>query len=332
MLKKQFREAICCFTEAVAADDKDANSFFRRGQCFFCLKDTDKAISDFNRAILITEGNDQFYLWRGSAYAQLGRDELAIADFLRAFRLNPELIANYKRQIANQIVAQSTGQLTSQATAQSANQATTQSTNQATTQATNHATGQSADQLSEHPRANTVVLGNGASAAKDFAEAVRLSSRRLSGYFRPGSIYSGICIIDQDTSEKKVVYDVARAINKPQIKGSDFFVVQSARSDLDLRTRAIDAEPNDTEALFARALDYQTLKDIDHAVIDFTRLTELKPGEIKFWLARAFFFNSIGDTEKAKLDLSKAQELDLSLPAKIDFEQTVHDRSVKSEG
>ena len=285
MMKKRFREAISCFTEAINVNEKDANSYFRRGQCFLCINDVEKAMSDFDRAIGVTEGNDQYFLWRGTAYGQLGRDELAIEDFLRAFRLNPELVINYNKQLADK----SNSTPVSPVAPELQNQ-------------------------------NTVVVGNGANATRDFTEAVKRASQHLTARFRAGAVYSGIDTQNQDTGEKKVVYPVMRAVNQPKFKGKEYYILKNVKHDFDAQTRALDSLPNNVDALFDRALDFQALNDPDRATLDFTRLTELKPKEPIYWLARAYFFHTIGSEEQAKQNIGKAQELDLTLPAKIDFD------------
>jgi tetratricopeptide (TPR) repeat protein len=285
MQNKRFREAISCFTEALNVNDKDANSYFRRGQCFFCLNDIEKAMFDFDRAIGVTEGNDQYYLWRGTAYGQMGKDEQAIEDFLRAFRLNPELVINYNKQIAANAVNVPISPMTP-----------------------------------ELQNKNTVVIGNGANATKDFVEAVKRSTQHLTAYFRPGSIYNGINTLNQDTGVKKVVYPVARAVNEPKHYAREYYVLKNARHDFDVQVRALDALQTNVEALFERALDYQALGDPDHASLDFQRLVENQPKEPTYWLARAFFLHQIGNDDQARTNLAKAQELDLSLPSKIDFD------------
>lgn len=280
MMKKRFREAISCFTEAININDKDANSYFRRGQCFLCINETDKAISDFDRAIAVTEGNDQYFLWRGTANAQLGKDEPAIEDFMRAFRLNPELVVKYNKQMAT--------------------------------------AGGAASPVVSDP-ANSVTVGNGTNATKDFSEAVKRASQHLTAHFRAGLIYSGVDTQNQDTGEKKVVYPVTRAVNKPRHKGNPFYVLEGAKHDWEIQVRALDTYEGNAAALFDRALDYQAMADNDKANLDFERLVELKPQEPIYWLARAYFFHTIGNDEKSRQNVLKAQELDLTLPSKIDF-------------
>jgi tetratricopeptide (TPR) repeat protein len=280
MMKKRFREAISCFTEGINTNDKDANSYFRRGQCFLCINEIDKAISDFDRAIAITEGNDQYYLWRGTANAQLGNDEPAIEDFMRAFRINPELVVTYNKQMAT--------------------------------------AGGTASPVVSDP-AHSVQVGNGSNATKDFSEAVKRASQHLTAHFRAGLIYSGVDTQNQDTGEKKVVYPVSRAVNKPRHKGNPFYILENAKHDWDAQVRALDAYEGNAAALFDRALDFQMMGDNDKANLDFERLVELKPLEPRNWLARAYFFHTIGNDEKSRQNVLKAQELDLTLPTKIDF-------------
>jgi len=287
MQRKLFREAVSSFSESISNDDKDANSYFRRGQCFLCVKDLPSALEDFNRAIALTEGNDQFYLWRGTAYAQMGKDAAAINDYQRAFRINPSLVDNYKKYSAEQLPSVAAT-----------------------------ATMQGKDD-------RTVSLGSGANSTKDFIEAIRRSGEQSSGSFRTGAIYSGVYTKAQDTGKEIIVYPVGRAeLQPPKSKretAKEYYIVANPKHDIEQQILALDAMPEDASRYFERALDFEQLNQRKEAREDFNRAVSIKPDNVTYLLARAFFLYQIGNREDAQKDVSKARDADPSLPTTIEF-------------
>jgi tetratricopeptide (TPR) repeat protein len=283
MQRKLFREAVGSFSESISNDNRDANSYFRRGQCFLCLKDLPSALEDFDRAIALTEGNDQYYLWRGTAYAQMGKDEPAINDYRRAFRINPGLIDNYKKYAAEQLPSVA-------------------------------ATSAMHDAHDDR----TISVGSGANSTKDFVEAIRRSSEQSSGYFRPGAIYTGIYSKGPD-GKQVVVYPIGRAELQPTKAKKEYYVVLNPKHDIEQQILALDAVPEDASKYFERALDYQQLNQKQQAKEDFNRALSIKPDNVTYLLARAYFLHQTGNDEDAQKDIGHARDIDPSLPSTIDF-------------
>ena len=96
MMHKNFANAISSFTEAISDDAGDVNSYFRRGQSFFCVGNYKEAIVDFDRALAKGAMDYNVYLWKGTAYAKLDNMELSVFNYEKAMRLNPRLVATYK--------------------------------------------------------------------------------------------------------------------------------------------------------------------------------------------------------------------------------------------
>ncbi len=284
MMRKNFRQAIGTFTEALSNTTQDPNLYFRRGQCFFCIQDPQHAIDDFNRCIDIKKDSYQVYLWRGTAYAKLENDTNAMADYERAMQLNPALIDAYKSQ---KPAAPNTA-------------------------------------VTVNPKSSkleSISLGTGENALKDYAEAVRRATDSQSAYFMPGAVYGGIVVTSSTDGGAKVLYEPAKAnseiINKD---GHDYLTLKNAKKDVGDRTVAIDEYPGTPMAFFERARDFQQLGERKHALQDYMQAIELNPNSVMFYLGRAYFYHQDGQTELAAADLSKAQALDFAVPRKITFD------------
>ncbi len=96
MMHKNFSSAISSFTEAIADDSNDVNSYFRRGQSFLCLGNYKEAIVDFDRALSKGAMDYNLYLWKGTANAKLNNVDLAIFNYEKAMRLNPKLVDSFR--------------------------------------------------------------------------------------------------------------------------------------------------------------------------------------------------------------------------------------------
>jgi tetratricopeptide (TPR) repeat protein len=96
MMHKNFSGAISSFTEAIADDGNDVNSYFRRGQSFFCMGNYKEAIVDFDRALAKGAMDYNVYLWKGTANAKLNNVDLSILNYEKAMRLNPKLVDPFR--------------------------------------------------------------------------------------------------------------------------------------------------------------------------------------------------------------------------------------------
>ncbi|MFT7587359.1 MAG: tetratricopeptide (TPR) repeat protein, partial [Cellvibrionaceae bacterium] len=82
---------------AVLPDLTDIDYFFR-GLAYDYLKDYERAIADYDRAIELNPEDATAYNNRGNSYSNQGDEERAIADYDRAIELNPEEATAYNNR------------------------------------------------------------------------------------------------------------------------------------------------------------------------------------------------------------------------------------------
>src|SRR3989344_5784415 len=75
-----------------------ADGLFFRGNAYFKLRDIEKSIASFDKAIELDPNDAQAYNNRGFAKNKLGQYEQAIADFDKAIELNPNYAVAYNNR------------------------------------------------------------------------------------------------------------------------------------------------------------------------------------------------------------------------------------------
>ncbi|KAF0125496.1 MAG: hypothetical protein FD189_2072 [Elusimicrobia bacterium] len=93
---KQYDKAIADFDKAIELNPEDVHVDYRnRGVAYRKLKQYDKAIADYDKAIELNPKDADTYHNRGFAYDELKQYDKAIADYNKAIELNPEYADAY---------------------------------------------------------------------------------------------------------------------------------------------------------------------------------------------------------------------------------------------
>jgi len=87
---KEDDKAISDFTKAIELDPDNARYYSSRGASYERLEEYDEAISDATKAIELDSEDADSYSTRGSSYDKLGAHEKAISDYTKALELDPE--------------------------------------------------------------------------------------------------------------------------------------------------------------------------------------------------------------------------------------------------
>ena len=82
--KKEYDRAIADYNQALLLNSKDAEFFYNRGSAYNDKKEYDRAIADFNQALLLTPKDADFFSNRGFAYELKGDKLKAIESYRQA--------------------------------------------------------------------------------------------------------------------------------------------------------------------------------------------------------------------------------------------------------
>ncbi len=100
--QKHYPKSIEYFTYALPETDTkyidNSRIFFFRAKAEYYLKDYDKAISDYNKAIELNPNFDTAYNNRGFAYDEKGEYDKAISDYNKAIEINPNFDTAYNNR------------------------------------------------------------------------------------------------------------------------------------------------------------------------------------------------------------------------------------------
>ena len=104
--------AIADFSRAIELDPKSTSAYYHRGIARLEKAEFDAAIGDLNRAIELSPNTSDYYNDRGLAKLRKGDNDGAIADFTRAIELDPKNALGYRnRALAKNIKKDADGAL-----------------------------------------------------------------------------------------------------------------------------------------------------------------------------------------------------------------------------
>ncbi|XP_059478003.1 RNA polymerase II-associated protein 3 [Neocloeon triangulifer] len=86
---KKWKEAIGCYTRAIAYDATNPIFFANRALCYLKIEKFEGAVEDCSKALELDSNYVKAYLRRGSAFTSLNEPELAIKDLTMAVKLEP---------------------------------------------------------------------------------------------------------------------------------------------------------------------------------------------------------------------------------------------------
>src|SRR5262249_6413416 len=87
---KELERALADYGRAIELNPKFADAFYFRGQVYRASKDLDRALSDFNQAIALNPRFANYFVHRGEAVRPKGEPDRALADLDKALALAPD--------------------------------------------------------------------------------------------------------------------------------------------------------------------------------------------------------------------------------------------------
>jgi len=95
---KDYDKAISDFNQALIVDENYLKAYYNRGNVYDAIGEYDKAIDDFTRALKLNPRYAKAYNNRGLTYGRIGEHKQAIADFTKALKIDPYYAVAYNNR------------------------------------------------------------------------------------------------------------------------------------------------------------------------------------------------------------------------------------------
>ena len=120
IIKESAPAAIAAFERAIAIDSNFANAYYNRGHIYQQQQEYELALTDFDRALALTQGKHVSALInRASIYALQDDYQLALTDLEKVVELSPKLAtAYYNRALIHLAIGNQTAYLNDLTTAE----------------------------------------------------------------------------------------------------------------------------------------------------------------------------------------------------------------------
>src|SRR6476661_997623 len=317
--------AIADYTQAIALNASDAETYYKRANARYDMGATEQAIQDYTQVVRLNPSDGEAYSQRGLAYYDLGDYRTAIEDYTQAIRLSPNDAKAYSnRGLARSAAGDKTGAMAdfTQALQISPKQA-----------GVYYSRGRARFNLADYQ-----------GAMEDYTKAIELQPDLADAYTNRCSAYLNLATYDKaiaDCTEgirldpkdeaaynnrcvaylnlkqfQKASEDCSLTIglngNNPKAY-SNRGLARSASGDkqgaLEDFTQAIRLNPSDAVAYSNRGTIYSELKNYPLAVEDFAHSLRLNPNNASAFYSRGLVRRQLKDRTGAIEDFQKAATL-----------------------
>jgi tetratricopeptide (TPR) repeat protein len=256
---KQYEKSVQDYSKAIALDPKDMLAWCGRG-VVYCdrLREYDKALDDFNKVIELDPRWAGAWTNRGNAYKGLHQYDKAFADFNKAIALNPKYAGAWNSRGVAYI------------------------------------------DLHQHDKAHT-----------DFTKAIELNPKYALAWTNRGVAYNGLHRHDKALTDlnKAIALDPRRAAAWTSRGNAYRGLHQHDKALADL-TKAIELDPKNAVAWLNRGAAYNDLRQRDNALADLNKAIALDPRWAAAWTNRGNAYHGLHQHDKAFADFNKAIALD----------------------
>ena len=272
-LEKQLYEAaIENYNQALQIDNIDANTFYKRGNVFYNLKDYNRAITDYTQAININPNFSKAYIKSGLARFYLADYYGAIEDYTQAIRINSyDAVAFKNRGNVRSFVGDSQGAIEDYTQARKINPSLLEEQ-----ELTQYIEDDSNYGKIEEDNNSDSERESYKRAIEVFTQVIEISPNDAVGYKKRGNV---LCDLG----------DYLQAIE-------DF-------------TKAIEINPSDADAYFFRGNALYQLGDKTEAIEDYNQGVKINPNDADVYINRGNLRDELGDTQGAIADFHKAADL-----------------------
>jgi tetratricopeptide (TPR) repeat protein len=312
-LYSQPEQALQLFNAAVRysqTPENVARAYHERGDAYITLGQTQRAISDYDQAIVLDPNDAYYYSDRGKAYQALGKAEQAQRDFDKA----KELLAN-EAQYAIQTTIQGfdkairlnpkDAHIYYERGQAYAKLGQTQRSIQDFDEAIRLDPKSS---LAYGPRGDAYVkLGQTERAISDYDQAIRLDPTNATYYSDRGNAYHALGNAEQAQRD----FDKAKELTANQAQ----YAIQRSIHDFD---EAIRLDPKHADGYYERGRAYAQLAQTQRAIQDFDEAIRLHP-EAVYYAFRGHAYDDLGQSQRAMEDFDRAIRLDAKCAPSYDY-------------
>jgi tetratricopeptide (TPR) repeat protein/beta-lactamase regulating signal transducer with metallopeptidase domain len=274
-------------------DDKpeDAATYSSRGNAYLKKGQIDKAISNFNKAIGLSDKDATLYLLRGNAYIDKKNYDQAINDYSKAIELNPEYAAAYNNRGYLYHIKQEYKK--------------------------------AIDDYSKGIKINPEFIyayynrGNAyyakrqyRKAISDYSKIIKINSGISLAYAARGSIYY------QRRSYRKAILDCTKALELNDkdariylLRGNAYRAKRKYEQAINDYNKVVELNPEFAAAYINRGQVYEKIDDHKKAIYDYSKAIEIDPENIQAYLIRGDAYSREKHYDKAISDYSKAIEI-----------------------
>jgi len=288
---KQHEKAINDYNKAIELNPNLAEAYYNRGSAYRELKQYEKAITNYNKAIELNPSLADAYSNCGVTHCELKQYEKAIENFNRAIELNPEDSRAYNnRGVAYYVLNQQEKAIKDCNTAIELNPKNPEAYN---------------NQGNVYRKLNQQEK-----AIEDYNKAIELNPNFAGAYNDRGLAYYEL------NQQEKAIEDYNKAIElNPKYaeayynRGLAYGKLNKDEEAIEDYNKVIELNPEDPEAYYDRGRTYLKLKQYEGAIEDCTRAIELNPEDPEAYTNRGNAYYGLNKHEKAIEDYNKAIEL-----------------------
>ena len=254
---KQHERAIENYNKAIELNPNLAEAYNNRGVAYYEIKQHERAIEDYNKAIELNPKYAMAYYNRGNEYGEIKQHEKAIEDYNKAIELNPKYADAYNNR------------------------------------------GNAYREIKKHEK-----------AIEDYNKAIELNPKYAMVYSNRGVAYGGL------KQYAKAIEDFSKAIElNPKYadaynnRGVAYREIKQHEKAIEDYNKAIELNPNLAEAYNNRGNAYREIKQHERAIEDYNKAIELNPKYADAYNNRGVAYREIKQHEKAIEDYNKAIKL-----------------------
>ena len=288
---KNSSRAIEQYDEAICVNPEFAEAYINRGLARVALKQYQEVLDDYDRAIELNPKLAEAYSNRALAKTTLGRYKEALVDCDKAIELNPEFAEAYSnRGLAKTTLGRYKEALVDCEKAIELNP-------------------ELAEAYSNRGLAKA-ALGRNEEAIVDCDKAIDINPTNAEAYSNRGNAKTALGRYEEALADYDKAIDInptnAEVYNNRGSARTDLGQYEEALADYD---KAIRTNPRYANAYSNRGAAKAELREYEEAIVDYDKAIRINPKRAEFYYNRGLAKRALGEEKGAQNDFAKANEI-----------------------